>query len=114
MWEWIFFVWLCSIPTWAFLYFAYKFRHCRELFRYLLFRGLLFLVGYGALAALTFPSVSSAISSHVQNWVTSGVSVVFVASYFVAMRLIRSAIKRQAENPEEAERCRGAEGDLFR
>ena len=113
IWWWLFMLWLYSMPVWAFLYVAYKFRRCRSRFRYFLLRGILFLVVYGALAIIKLPPLRSAIPLNVQNWVTSGVWVMFLASPFITWRMMR-AIKREADNPEEVEQCRRAEEDLLK
>jgi hypothetical protein len=92
-------IWMGSIPTWAMLYGAYRFRRFRDLSRYFLLRGLMFLALFGALAV---SSVSPSISREVG--MPGAVILLFFAGLLLTRSMQRKALKRIAENPEEAKR----------
>jgi hypothetical protein len=106
-WIWFLITWMSSIPTWGFFYLAWRFRHLRDrgIFRYYLLRGVMFLAGYGVMAAsFLFPSLD------VPLWLFP---LLVVVVPILAMLMLRKGAKRLATDSEEARRYEEAI-DLFK
>jgi hypothetical protein len=104
---WLIFLiaWMGSIPSWASLYGAYKFRRFRSLSRAYLLRGVLFVVGYGAFA------VSFLIPSRLSVLTESGGICIF-AGVLVGWILVRKALMQIAADAEEAKKFEQAAAGL--
>jgi hypothetical protein len=108
--KWAFFIvaWWGSIWIFAFLYLAYKFRHCKARFWFLLVQGLLLLLLLafgGALLLLPWAYWTDAM-----QWVLTSIGIALPVSGIVGARLLR---RFEVNHPEEAERCRRVEQELL-
>jgi hypothetical protein len=97
------FVLLGSLPVWGFLYFAYRFRGCRNFSRYCLVRGLLFAVGYALLALAYFHAETSTL-----YWFLFA----FFAAVYLSGLLLRNMLKRAAADPDEAKKYKSVLKDM--
>ncbi len=102
--EWIVLAWMVSIPVWLFLFFAYKFRHVRNRFRYFLWHGISLLGGAGCLVA------SLVWDYDVLTWAAG---LFYWGGWFIALHYLRKAVKSEAANPEEAAARQRIEDKIF-